>query len=274
LLADWLAGGGTPLLRQADSRFVIFTQSGRSAILLAARLWQISGDDEVLVPAYNCGSEISPLIATGAHVAMYRVDDSAQIDLADLRRRITDRTRLIHVIHYFGRPTDLTELAAHCRERNIKLLEDCALSLFSGTTGRTGDGAIFSFYKTLPACSGGALMLRHPPSHSEQLVPNHFRPTAHEMLALLKKWTRGWLGALPQPAWRPPSQNEALDRPAASWPDIPSDYYCDPNAIVHAGSRLTNGAIRRANVERIVRSRRQNYALLQRLLLNAGGPSL
>src|SRR4051812_21593756 len=93
IFADWLAGGRSPSLAQAGDGTVIFTQSGRAAILLAARLWQISEADEVLVPAYNCGSEISPLIATGARVSMYRVDSNAQIDFADLCKRITDRTR-------------------------------------------------------------------------------------------------------------------------------------------------------------------------------------
>jgi RNA polymerase sigma factor (sigma-70 family) len=43
--------------------------------------------------------------------------------------------------------------ASEVIERNIKLLEDCALSLFSGDTGRYGDAAIFSFRKSLPSIS-------------------------------------------------------------------------------------------------------------------------
>src|SRR5262249_14393583 len=138
----------------------IFTQSGRAAILLAAKTWGIGKDDEVLVPAYNCGSDVSPWIASGAHVSMYRVDACARIDLEDLLCRINARTRVVHVTHYFGHPANIGELAGICRERNVKLLEDCALALLSNLTGLTGDAAIFSLQKSLPACDGGILTLR------------------------------------------------------------------------------------------------------------------
>jgi perosamine synthetase len=275
LVADWLAGGRSPLLPQAAGGSVTFTQSGRAAILLAARLWRISDADEVLVPAYNCGSEISPLIATGARVSMYRVDGNARIDLADLRRRITDRTRLVHVIHYFGRPTDLTELAAFCRERNIKLLEDCALSLFSGNTGSAGDAAIFSFYKTLPTCAGGALVLRDP-SQPSCLVLDANRPkqTARDALSLLKKWAKASLKLSPPTLRNSSTKSETPGPLSPSLPDIPIDYYCDADATVCRGARVTLGAVRRTNIESVVRKRRNNYELLRRSLSGTKNTSL
>src|ERR1019366_1992709 len=122
----------------------------------------------------------------------------AQIDLADLRRRITERTRLIHVFHYFGRPAELGDLASFCRQRNIKLLEDCALSLFSSDTGRLGDAAIFSFYKTLPTCAGGALVLRDPRAiHDCDLQPSALPQTMHDVLSLIKKWMASSLKRMP-----------------------------------------------------------------------------
>ena len=271
LFTDWLSGGTAPSIPQTADRSVTFTQSGRTAILLAARAWKIGEKDEVLVPSYNCGSEISPFFATGAHVSMYRVDSQAQIDLADLRRRITERTRLIHVIHYFGRPAELGDLASFCRQRNIKLLEDCALSLFSNGTGRLGDAAIFSFYKTLPTCAGGALVLRDPQAIRDcALQPSAFPQTMHDVLSLIKKWTGASLKRLPTTA-HTRSEPEPLDTYNSSLPEIPADYYCDKNAIVRHGSRITLGLLKCTDIEHVVRRRQENYNLLQHLLSDAHG---
>lgn len=265
LLADWLAGGRLPVLSQAADRSVVFTHSGRSAIYLAARLWGLSEKDEVLVPSYNCGSEISPLMATGACVSMYRVSAKAEIDIADLCRRITRRTRLVYVIHYFGRPTDLTELAQLCRARHIKLLEDCALSLFSGTTGRVGDAAIFSFYKTLPAGRGGALVLREA-DLADLPALDAARPldAARDTLSLFFKWAKAGRAPLPF-RHRPAHVSCALGPGGPPLPDIPGDYYWR-GGLARRAARATVGAVRRVDVANVVRKRRKNYQLLHRLL--------
>lgn len=268
--ADGLGGGRLPSFPQATGRTTVFTQSGRAAITLAARIWGICSEDEVLIPAYHCGSEVSPLIATGARIVMYRVDAGAQIDLPDLLRRITARTRLIHVIHYFGRPTDLVELAAICRERNIRLLEDCALSLYSANTGCTGDGAIFSFYKTLPCCAGGALTLRAPPSEPPSLRPSRNLQAAREVASLVRKWATASLPTLRTTKSRSPD----IANDCASRPDLPMSYYSARDVSLHRPSRFTFGSVARANVHHVVRTRRANFSWLQQLLADSRNVAL
>jgi perosamine synthetase len=267
LLADWMSSWGEPEFPQATGRCVIFTQSGRDAILLAARIWGVGKKDEVLVPAYNCGSEISPLISTGARISMYRVDSGARIDLADLLSRITPRTRLVHITHYFGRPAELDGLARFCRDRKIKLLEDCALSLFSRPTGRIGDAAIFSFRKSLPACAGGALVLRDASDVANAVTKKStVVVTAKGMLSLIGKWSQAplWFRL----AFRCVSSSECLAKePLSSLPDLPASYYCPPNAVVHGVPRITLGLLKRTHAHEVVRRRRENYRYLRNCLV-------
>jgi perosamine synthetase len=275
LFTDWLSGGTAPSIPQMTGRSVTFTQSGRSAILLAARMWNIGEKDEVLVPSYNCGSEISPFIAMGARVSMYRIDSKAQIDLADLRRRVTERTKLIQAIHYFGYPAELGDLASFCRERNIKLLEDCALSLFTNETGRLGDAAIFSFYKTLPTCAGGALVLQDPLALRNCALQTSALPqTMHGVLSLTKKWAGASLNLSPTTSSRTYSGQEPSDKYDSSLPDIPADYYCEKDAIVHRGSRIPLGLLKCTDIEGVVRRRQENYNLLRQLLSDSDGLSI
>ena len=106
LFADWVSGSRSRGSARNSGRDVIFTQSGRAAIRLAAEVWNIGNSDEILVPAYNCGSEISPFLGLGAKIKMYRVDKSAKIDIGDLLNRLTSNTRVVVVTHYSGRPSE------------------------------------------------------------------------------------------------------------------------------------------------------------------------
>ena len=58
----------------------------RIGIRHACDLMGLRPGDEVLAPAYYCGSEIDPLIKAGAKVTLYRVDAACRIDIEDLRK--------------------------------------------------------------------------------------------------------------------------------------------------------------------------------------------
>jgi perosamine synthetase len=269
LLRDWLPKKVAPGLSKGCARQIVYTQTGRTAIALVARFWRIGTHDEVLVPAYNCGSEISPLIATRATVSMYRVNGSAQIDLGDLVSRITSRTRLILVIHYFGRPTDLSELVDICAQRNIKLLEDCALSLFSPGVGCAGDAAIFSLPKTIAACGGGALLLRDQNSKlGEFLQPAEFRVTSRAVFSLLNKWLKASAVGF---IFRERSPDEGEMSGNAGLPEMPGKYYWRPESALHSASALAVRTLKRTDPNELIRQRRANYIQLRRLIADVPG---
>ena len=62
---------------------------------LACRLLGLEAGDEVLVPAYNCGTEIDALVYAGVKPVGYNVTRQCRIDLGDLMARKTDRTRAV-----------------------------------------------------------------------------------------------------------------------------------------------------------------------------------
>lgn len=145
-----------------EGKQIFKTFMGRVAVQRIVHLLGIGPDDDILIPSYNCGSEIDPLYKSGARISVYRVDGSARIDFNDVRRKITDRTRAIYLIHYFGFLSDAFEMANLCREKNLLLIEDCALSLFSEISGKKagtfGDAAIFSISKTFLVRSGALVV--------------------------------------------------------------------------------------------------------------------
>ena len=149
-----------------EKRKAYYFHKGRITIRYICELMDIKKGDEILVPAYNCGSEIDPLIKGGASVVPYRVDRSACIDMDDLCRRITGKTKAVYITHYFGFPQAAREIKRICQLRGLYLIEDCALSLFSRDgsekLGTFGDVSLFSLTKSLPVPDGGILIINNP----------------------------------------------------------------------------------------------------------------
>ena len=137
--------------------------SGRNALWHAMKVLGISAGDEVLIPSYNCGAEIDPLIQWGVRVRLYRISRELGIDLEDLSRKIGKNTKALLVTHYFGFPHELTAIRKICRDKSLYLIEDCAHAMLSTYQGRAlgsfGDVSIFSLKKFLPVPDGGMMVI-------------------------------------------------------------------------------------------------------------------
>lgn len=88
-------------------------------------------------------------------------------NLASVSRVVTDRTRVIIVIHEFGYvDAAFPKQCEEWRARGIIVLEDCAhvagITVGSAYIGDYGDAALFSLPKIIPARVGGLLRTREP----------------------------------------------------------------------------------------------------------------
>jgi dTDP-4-amino-4,6-dideoxygalactose transaminase len=153
--------GARPFPLGADH--AMFFYRARNAIYHLFRALRLAPDETVLMPDYHSGNETSAVRAAGAAVRYYpiRRDLAPDLDaLEELCRR--HRPRALFAIHYLGWPQPVAELATLCREHEMLLVEDCALSMLSETGGRPlgsfGDYAVFCLYKTLPLPNGGMLV--------------------------------------------------------------------------------------------------------------------
>jgi dTDP-4-amino-4,6-dideoxygalactose transaminase len=244
----------------------------------------ITEGDDILAPAYNCGTEIDALIACNASVALYRVDRTSRIDLDDLRRRITQKTKAIYVIHYFGFLQPLSEIKKLCRERGIYLVEDCALSLFSsnGETriGSIGDISVFSFPKSLPVPDGGALVINNLDlaSGDWSLRRPKLSTVGRAMLPLLK---RGILRTCSGTKVSYPlvwsllksrcMSSHANNRTLNGRPEMPTSYYYDEQLNDTAISAITKRMLATFDIPLIIKRRRDNFSMFQNLLSGVRG---
>ncbi|HWR83258.1 MAG TPA: DegT/DnrJ/EryC1/StrS family aminotransferase, partial [Candidatus Deferrimicrobium sp.] len=149
---------------------------GRTAIYHGLQTLDLARGSTVLVPAYHEGVEIDTLLASGYHLRYFRVSKNLGVDLADVTKRLDSSMSALYVIHYFGFPQPIDDIRAFCDRHGLKMIEDCALALFSRDRatwlGSVGDMAIFSVHKTLPVANLGFLLTRTAtPLHHLRPVP-------------------------------------------------------------------------------------------------------
>ena len=141
-----------------------WTLTGRVALYHGLPTLKLPPQSTILVPSYHQGVEVETLLAAGYRVRYYRVDERLSIDFSDLEHRLDRTASALYVIHYFGFAQPLEPIRRFCEAYRLRLIEDCALSLFSrdnGTwLGSIGDLGLFSVYKTLPLPHGGFLVTK------------------------------------------------------------------------------------------------------------------
>lgn len=243
-----------------------WTFSGRVALHQGLQTLKLPAGSTILVPNYHQGVEIDTLIAAGHAVRYYRVDERLQIDLCDAEREIDASVAALYVTHYFGFPQPMTAVRAFCEAHRLKLIEDCALSLFSRHhdewLGSAGDIAIYSVYKTLPLPHGGFLVTRgeHP---ARSLSGAPLGSTFIQTMDLVQQTLRaaGWR-AVERSVTLTSRRVTRLMRWNRSQTIVSGGALWDSRLLGHGASRSVRAQMRFVDRERVVMRRRANFVRL------------
>ena len=146
--------------------YAVGVNSATAALDLALKLLEINPGDEVIVPTMTFVSTAHVVVYNRATPVFVDVDPSTvNMDLHDVERKITPRTKAVIPVHYGGRPVDMDTLAAMAGD--IPIIEDCAHATGSTYKGKPvgglGDIGCFSFHavKNLAMGDGGALTMNN-----------------------------------------------------------------------------------------------------------------
>ena len=132
---------------------VVFN-SGTSALHALFIALEIGEGAEVIVPSFSFIATANAPLFVGAKPVFADIDDVTYgLDVEDVRRKITDKTKAVMPMHYGGAVCgDIKKLKDLCQEKNIYLIEDAAESfgakLGSGEAGTFGIAGMFSFCQT------------------------------------------------------------------------------------------------------------------------------
>tara|TARA_B110000003_G_scaffold262752_1_gene285729 strand:- start:7677 stop:9014 length:1338 start_codon:yes stop_codon:yes gene_type:complete len=140
----------------------------RMAFYSYMKILKIGNGDEVIIQASNCSVMVNAVLRIGATPVFADIDiNTLGTDPKSVSNLITSKTKLIVAQHSFGIPCEIDEIMKIANDHNIKVLEDCALTVGSKykdvVIGNWGDAALFSIdhSKPLNCMIGGLLYLNN-----------------------------------------------------------------------------------------------------------------
>jgi UDP-glucose 4,6-dehydratase len=173
----------TALKTYLGNPYILTLNSATAGLTLATRLlknkdesFQWPGFDEkediVLTPVLTCFATTASILSNHANIRWIDVDlETANIDLKDLKNKLSEKTKIIYLVHWGGSPVDLDGVK-ELQEYSLQtygfkpmIVEDCAHAFGAEYNGKkigSGDNiCIFSLQaiKHLTTGDGGIITL-------------------------------------------------------------------------------------------------------------------
>jgi dTDP-4-amino-4,6-dideoxygalactose transaminase len=146
-------------------KYGVATTSATTALHLSLAVLDIEEGDEVLVPDFTFPATANVVFQQKATPVLVDVDpETFAIELSDMERKITSRTKAIIPVYPFGFPIEIEKILAVAKKHNLFVIEDAATAIrteFKGKkAGSWGTLGCFSFHprKTITTGEGGMIM--------------------------------------------------------------------------------------------------------------------
>lgn len=154
--------------------------SGTDALLLALMTLDVGPGDEVVTTPYTFFATAGAVVRLGARPVFADIDPvTYNVDLSDVDRKMTSRTKAFLPVHLFGQTVPLEEISELCAGRGVAVVEDAAQAFGSwrqvgdriDRAGVVGDVGCFSFFptKNLGACGDGGMVVTRDAERAERL---------------------------------------------------------------------------------------------------------
>jgi dTDP-4-amino-4,6-dideoxygalactose transaminase len=152
--------------RYVDVKYCAGVASGLDALTISLMILDLPAHSEIIVPSNTYIATILSILISGHKPVLVEPDISTyNIDPELIESSITSKTKVVMVVHLYGKSCDMDPILDICKRHNLFLVEDCAQAHGATYKGRKagsfGDMAAFSFYPTKNlGClgDGGALV--------------------------------------------------------------------------------------------------------------------
>lgn len=138
--------------------YALVVSSGTAAIKCALRAIDIQPGDEVIVPSYGFIATAGAVSNVGAIPVFADINSTMTINLDDIKRKVTNKTKAIIVVHLFGSAGNIKEIVQFASEHHIKVIEDVAQAMGGEYKGKKlgtfGDVGCYSFQANKIVCTG------------------------------------------------------------------------------------------------------------------------
>lgn len=164
--------------------------NGTVALHLALLALDIKKGDEVIVPSFTYIATVNAIKYVGATPVFIDSDiNTWNLDIYDLRKKITKRTKAIILVHLYGYPCDMESILEITNNNSLFVIEDCAEALgsfYKGIhVGNFGHISTFSFFgnKTLTTGEGGMVS-----SNDSRLIKRVSKLKSQSLSSSIEYW--------------------------------------------------------------------------------------
>lgn len=155
--------------KRAGRKFGIAVCNGTAALEAAVIAAGVKKGDEVILPSFTIISCASSIIRAGAiPVLVDSEEDNWNMNVNQIRNKISKNTKAIMIVHIYGLPVDIDPVLKLAEEFNLKIIEDAAELIGQTYKGKPcgsfGDVSTFSFYpnKHITTGEGGMIVTDDP----------------------------------------------------------------------------------------------------------------
>ena len=145
------------------SKYAVAVSNCTTALHLAMIVARVKADDEVICPSMSYIATANCIKYVGAKPIFAEVNEDYNLDIEDVRSKITPRTKAILIVHQIGMPADIDAFKTLCDEKGLVLIEDAACAIGSeykgNKIGSHSDLVCFSFHprKVITTGDGGMI---------------------------------------------------------------------------------------------------------------------
>jgi len=156
--------GGTlifgPKVKEFEEKFASYCEckygigvgNGTDALYVALKGLGIERGDEVITVSNTAVPTVTAIVSAGATPVFVDIDQYSLMDVNQIEKMISKKTKAIIPVHLFGQTCDMDPILKIASMHDLKIIEDCAQShgaLYKGRkAGSLGDVGCFSFYPT------------------------------------------------------------------------------------------------------------------------------
>ncbi len=175
LKSGWITTG--PRVQQFEKDLADFVgapyglalTSATAGLYLALQALGIGEGDEVITTPLTFAATVNVIALVGARPVLVDIDLATyNIDITQIEKAITPRTKALMPVHFAGLPVDMEAINDLAQRKGLRVIEDAAHAMGTSFRGQPigsfGDLQVFSFHatKNMTTGEGGALVTRDP----------------------------------------------------------------------------------------------------------------
>ena len=181
LESDWITQGPKvdefegKVAEYCGARYAVAVSSGTAALHAACSVAGISKGDEAITTPITFAATANAVVYCGGKPVFADIrEDTLNIDVQEIERRLSPQTKAILPLDFAGHPADLDEIRAIAKERKLIVIEDASHALGAEYRGRKigglSDMAVLSFHPVKHITTGeGGMVLTNSEDYYEKL---------------------------------------------------------------------------------------------------------